>query len=807
MMQIHRVRLQNFRQHEKTEIEFGPGLTGIIGPNGAGKTTLLEAIAWAMYGMPAARGNRETLRRRGAPPRARVEVEVEFTLGAHRYRIVRSLNQAELYQDGDPAPVAYSIATVTERVTRLLGMTRDEFFNTYFTGQKELAVMAAMSAPERAQFLSRVLGYERLRAAQDRLKEKRSALRARLDALRAGLPDPAELDAAERRAGERLTAGRSAETAAAAAHEAADRRLEEIRPRWEQLQQLRETVLGLEAEIRVADHETAAATDRAAKLEQEILQAASARKTLDELRTRLAPLAALREEAQALAQQAEIDAARSRYRGQLHEVQSHLSSVLERMSRIPPREQLEAASARVNGIRAALTAATLEVEEQRTVWVRDAQDAKTKRQGLLDQFQELKDQRQRITNAGADGACPTCARPLGAEYAKVLELLDRQIEEVRSNGNYYKQRIEQLQVEPVPLSEAERGRLQLEQELSDATAEVGHLKAQSTEEAPLREEQRRLLLRVRELESVLEPLSGSYDQVRHEAVLRETRLLEPLALEAERARVLAERSDAVTVELQAARLASQEIAGRMADLRKRLGAMDYSEAAFRQFREAEVAAEQTRRQAELTLVRARAETAAALEGVEAVARRRAERVEREFAATEAATELALHQELDRALTDLRTELNSTLRPDLSELASGFIRDLTNGRYTDLELDEDYAATLLDDGDPKAVISGGEEDVANLALRLAISQMIAERAGQPLSLLILDEIFGSLDDDRRGAVVDLLRSLADRFPQVILITHIDSVREGFDRVVRVGFDLASGVATVRDEPLGDHDVAA
>ena len=92
-------------------------------------------------------------------------------------------------------------------------------------------------------------------------------------------------------------------------------------------------------------------------------------------------------------------------------------------------------------------------------------------------------------------------------------------------------------------------------------------------------------------------------------------------------------------------------------------------------------------------------------------------------------------------------------------------------------------------------------MANLALRLAISQMIAERAGQPLSLLILDEIFGSLDEDRRAAVVDLLRSLADRFPQVILITHIDSVREGFDRVVRVGFDLARGVATVQDEPVG------
>jgi exonuclease SbcC len=736
-----------------------------------------------------------------------VEVEVEFTLGPHQYRILRSLNQAELYQDGDPAPIAYSIAAVTERVTRLLGMTRDEFFNTYFTGQKELAVMAAMSAPERAQFLSRVLGYERLRAAQDRLKEKRSALRARLDALRAGLPDAAELDTAESRAADRLTAARQTETAAASALDNADRRLSEIRPRWEQLQQLRETALALEAEIRVAEHESKAAAERTSRLEHEAAQATSARLKLDELRQRLASLPALREEAQALAQQAEIDAARTHYQAQVDEVRSHLSSVQERMSRIPPREQLEAATDQVNASRAALTAATLDAEEQRTVWVRDAQDAKTKRQGLLEQFQELKDQRQRIVDAGANGVCPTCARPLGAEYAKVLELLDRQIEEVRSNGNYYKQRIEQLQLEPAPLTETERRRLELEHELSEATTAVGHLKARVTEEASLREEHTRLLLRVRELDTALGRLGGNYDQPRHEAVLRETRALEPLALEAERARVLAERSDAVAAELEAARATREEMMARTTALRTRLGQLDYSEAAFRKFRQAEIEAEETRRETELSLVRARAETAAALEGVESVARRRAERAERERAAEETAAELALHQELDRALTDLRTELNSTLRPDLSELASGFIRDLTNGRYSDLELDEDYAATLIDDGDPKVVISGGEEDVANLALRLAISQMIAERAGQPLSLLILDEIFGSLDEDRRGAVVDLLRSLADRFPQVILITHIDSVREGFDRVVRVGFDLASGVATVRDEPLGDHDVAA
>src|SRR5689334_23723209 len=45
-----------------------------------------------------------------------------------------------------------------------------------------------------------------------------------------------------------------------------------------------------------------------------------------------------------------------------------------------------------------------------------------------------------------------------------------------------------------------------------------------------------------------------------------------------------------------------------------------------------------------------------------------------------------------------------------------------------------------------------------------------------SLLVLDEIFGSLDEGRRHHVLTLLRRLGDRFPQVILITHVEQIRE-------------------------------
>src|SRR5688500_19249990 len=156
----------------------------------------------------------------------------------------------------------------------------------------------------------------------------------------------------------------------------------------------------------------------------------------------------------------------------------------------------------------------------------------------------------------------------------------------------------------------------------------------------------------------------------------------------------------------------------------------------------------------------------------------------------------MHDELDRAFSDLRTDLNYQLRPELSELASAFLSELTDARYTELELDDQYNIVIIEDGIPKPVISGGEEDLANLVLRLAISQMIAERAGQNFSLLILDEVFVSLYVVRRLIVVELFRGLLVRFVQVILLTHIEPVREGLDRVIGVSYDVDRGCSVVQ-----------
>src|SRR2546422_4698252 len=231
-MRLHRLRLVNFRQYADSEIVVGPGITGIIGPNGSGKLTLLEAIAWAIYGNPAARGDKEGIRNLRAKARSSVRVELEFGLGAHEYRVVRGLHNAELYQDG--GVVANSLTEVTVKLERVLGMRHDEFFNTYFTGQKELAVMASLGKTDRAAFLSRVLGYDRLRLAQERVRERRNALASELRGLEAGLPESARLAAERTAAAARLDEVRRAAQAADAQRGAAERQFARVEPEWKE---------------------------------------------------------------------------------------------------------------------------------------------------------------------------------------------------------------------------------------------------------------------------------------------------------------------------------------------------------------------------------------------------------------------------------------------------------------------------------------------------------------------------------------------------------------------------------------------
>ncbi|HLZ44200.1 MAG TPA: SMC family ATPase [Gemmatimonadales bacterium] len=811
-MKLQRLRLVNFRQHADTEIAFGDGITGIIGPNGSGKTSLLEAIAWAIYGNPAARGDKDSIRNLRAKARAPVRVELEFALGNHAFRVERGLNNAELYQDG--AVVANSLKEVTSRLQRVLGMTHDEFFNTYFTGQKELAVLADATRPERAAFLSRVLRHEQLTLAQERIRERRNALGHEVDGLETGLPPQSEIEKEKKSAEGRLTEARKAATQSTNERAKAQQALAEEEPRWQQWVERRDRTLSLHGDLRVAEQGVVVARQEFQRLDKELAAALAAREELRSLDAEVAPISKLKAELAELDRLHREDAARREEQAKLTELTRNLN-VLDR--RIAELAEVDADLARVSkeagGLAARLDAAEQAAEEQQSIWVREKESAGTRRAALLKQHEEVKTHRDEIARLGPEGQCPTCRRPLGSEYPAVLAELDEQLELIVVDGKWLKQRIEQLANPPAAVTQAEAARDALREEVRQVTERETTLREQARECARLKKERAGLAKRMQEIEKHVAARDAGYNVERHNEVRAELARLEPVALQAATLAARADRAEALVGEAEIAEKAlsaREESARQLADAVKAQG---FSEPKFQAARERHDRAAHALRAAELAVAETRGELVAAETAVREGERRATERAARERTIGERKVELRLHNELDRAFSDLRAELNAAMRPEIGALASGFLSDLTDARYDEVDLDEDYRVVVLDEGVPKPVISGGEEDIANLVLRLAISQMIAERAGQPLSLLVLDEIFGSLDEARRQHVLALLRRLGDRFPQVILITHIEQVRDGLDRIIRVAYDATTGTSIVRDETatLGptapDESVAA
>jgi len=83
-----------------------------------------------------------------------------------------------------------------------------------------------------------------------------------------------------------------------------------------------------------------------------------------------------------------------------------------------------------------------------------------------------------------------------------------------------------------------------------------------------------------------------------------------------------------------------------------------------------------------------------------------------------------------------------------------------------------------------MFSGGETFRVNFALRIALSKLLAKRAGAPLPTLIVDEGFGTQDSTGRGKLVEAINSIQDDFEKILVITHIEELKEAFETRIEV-----------------------
>jgi exonuclease SbcC len=86
--------------------------------------------------------------------------------------------------------------------------------------------------------------------------------------------------------------------------------------------------------------------------------------------------------------------------------------------------------------------------------------------------------------------------------------------------------------------------------------------------------------------------------------------------------------------------------------------------------------------------------------------------------------------------------------------------------------------------PYEMFSGGEAFRVNFALRVALSRVLASRAGAPLQTLIVDEGFGTQDPRGREAITDALQAIQEYFALILCITHIEEIKEAFPTRIEV-----------------------
>lgn len=168
---------------------------------------------------------------------------------------------------------------------------------------------------------------------------------------------------------------------------------------------------------------------------------------------------------------------------------------------------------------------------------------------------------------------------------------------------------------------------------------------------------------------------------------------------------------------------------------------------------------------------------------------------------------AIYQELSEAFSrnGIQAMLIESVLPNIEEEANELLNRMSDGRMN-IKLEtqrqlrsrkDQYAETLeikiSDELGPRSyeMFSGGEAFRINLALRIALSKVLAQRSGASLPTLFIDEGFGTQDASGRERMIDVIRAIEDDFQKIIVITHLDDIREAFPVRIEVNkTDLGS-----------------
>ncbi len=779
-MIIKTLELTNYRRFRRQAFEFPENLIGFIGRNGAGKSTVIEAIAWALYGTRATRGVKSDIRSQQAGDREACEVVLHFELSGTEYRIMRKLRgksavaEAALWQAGIEEPLAVQEQGVSAFIEELLGLDYRSFFASVFARQKDLAALATMQPEERRKTINRLINIDAIDRARWLAGEKRKQLHAELSGMQAMLKNPDELEKQQAELQQQVEFESKAEAAAQKTLDASMKKLETVRAELEKLTAIRDKhqqlsaesgrILAVQSGLERNQREVSADLKKIEKSEKTLQSMREVKEAFLQCSRRKDALENLRVQA---GRQRELLEKQQYYREQRARENRPVARLKQELAGLDAqREQLHELDQAVK---------KLENEQQKVQKALDKLRAELA--GVESTGKDLRKKFERIQELGKDSPCPVCTRPLAEHYGSVTAHFEQEVNAMRTQYKKLKKDVErgEIRLEELrhALKEKQKQRESLlgelaaleqkQKQLADSLQRIAHYEEQ--EKAAEKE-----LAELGEIafdETEYAAVKEEYEQLarKHEHVIR---LEEQVARKGE----LLQQQQQLAESLENTRRELEQCNRAIAEL-------EYDEKAYEAAREQYLQHQEIVEQHRATLTeaaKARAVAETHLQKLEQELRELRENLVR----VETLKEDRLYfQALEEHFKIFRQHLAGRLRPLIAARASELLRLTTSGRYSLLELDEDYGITIVDQGDtfPLARFSGGEQDLANLCLRIAISQVVAERSGRlPVQCIVLDEVFGSQDAQRQPLILDALNRLQSQFRQIFIISHVEQIKD-------------------------------
>ena len=605
---------------------------------------------------------------------------------------------------------------------------------------------------------------------------------------------------------------------------AAEEELRRLREEWKELDLKRAQIKELSARLAQGERELAEIKEQISAVEKRLADYEAVLAQRDAIEEGFAALTAARQLNDALNEKLSQLVRLNERKGRLEAAIAEARHALEMEQRLCAQraEELSAKAQQAEALEAELTRIRAELErltqkeseaEAKRREVRQIADRmialRTHNEELSGEIASLGEKVELLRRAGAH--CPLCGQALSeADRARLVKQLSderaekeelynanrTQIEELKARSEALEGEITAIEGKLLARADLQRREATLAESLAEAKSAAEELALRQKELAKLDERLARgdyaaaERAELAELMGQIEELG--YDEKAHQEVRQDLELLGRFEaakaeldsavqhIDGERAELsrLREREarwrEALAVDEAKKEALVQEVA-RLDEVARRVGEKK---------REVDELQEREAR-ARLVLGAARQK----LEHCRYLAEERKKKIAEERRARE---EQALYEELRTAFgkKGLQAMIIEAALPEIEDEANRLLSRMTDGRMhvrfetqretlkgktvetLEIKISDELGTRSYD------LFSGGESFRINFAIRIALSKLLARRAGARLQTLVIDEGFGTQDAQGRERLVEAINSIKEDFERILVITHIEELKDAF-----------------------------